>query len=540
MPIRPNPYRKMRPGRPRVTPTTKLPIVLPGLHGLHTQSEGAILDPRWSTVLSNTVINGRGQVAARNGWTSVTTGGKAEVSREPVHVNKVIAMGDDLIGVSESNVWVSSDGGDSWSDATGTAVFTDDNWRLDNFKDLVVGFQEGENMLVYDDGSASQESTSPTSGIGAAAFGRVWMSDADGQELKCSGLMDETDWDDTDASADSYVFSLESVWPNQDSITAIAQHNNRMVVFGQRNIVIYEDGSGSDIGIDPSNMVVVDTIGGIGTIDQETVNEVNGDLWFLTTSGELYSLQRTIQEQSAPLVNLARHISDALRDELYQSDFDIKNLRCFYSHRHRMYIISFSHPGVNNTKDFGRAYVMDTRYPLEDGTLRCMGRWTQNIPVGNVELPNGDLAWTRWGYPGEIGTYSGWSDGGEPYEMQYRSGWLRLEHEDIIGRLLFLKKISGVFMSMSTTPVVFDWAFDFSNRFQKRPAMLSQGAVAANSEWGTAEWGVSEWSARADLLDEGVTTGGSGEYVKIGLTADISNEFAIQLLNIYTRVGRLL
>ena len=70
--------------------------------------------------------------------------------------------------------------------------------------------------------------------------------------------------------------------------------------------------------------------------------------------------------------------------------------------------------------------------------------------------------------------------------------------------------------------------------------MLSQGAVAANSEWGTAEWGVSEWSARADLLDEGVTTGGSGEYVKIGLTADISNEFAIQLLNIYTRVGRLL
>ena len=153
------------------------------------------------------------------------------MSRVPVHVNKVIAMGDDLIGVSESNVWTSTDGGASWSDATGTAVFTDDNWRLDNFKDLVVGFQEGENMLVYDDGSASQESTSPTSGIGAAAFGRVWMSDADGQELKCSGLMDETDWDDTDDSADSYVFSLESVRPNQDSITAIAQHNNRMVVF---------------------------------------------------------------------------------------------------------------------------------------------------------------------------------------------------------------------------------------------------------------------------------------------------------------------
>jgi hypothetical protein len=72
-----------------------------------------------------------------------------------------------------------------------------------------------------------------------AAYGRIWMADivGDRQTVYFSRLLDGSDFQ----GGDSGSLSINSVFPNNDQIVALAAHNGFLIIFGRNNIAIYSN-----------------------------------------------------------------------------------------------------------------------------------------------------------------------------------------------------------------------------------------------------------------------------------------------------------
>jgi hypothetical protein len=513
---------------------TTLPLTSPGFQGLNLQSKNSPLGPEWATKLQNAIIDANGRLAARKGWQDQTTTPAAAAFEQLIEYRKHDGTVE-LVGTTAATVQKSTDNGDTWSDVTGTAVFTTGNWKLVNFNDLVIGFQSGETPLLYNGTTSSQITdggSEPDGGVGISAFGRLWAADANGYELKYCALLDHTDW----SSADAGSFDLRNVWPGTDTIQGLAEYNGALVVFGKRNILIYVDGSGSALGIDPTNMYVVDTITGLGLASQFSIQEVQGDLWFLGNDYNLYSLQRVIQEKSAPIQNLSINVSDELRDSITLTGFDITELRSLYSPEERFYLLFLPRESAAGQADeVGITWVFDTRGRLQDGAARCMGRWTNNVATAAVVRDNGDLVWQLRTTAGQIGKYASQQDNGASFTFSFESGWVDLTQQSYE---LILKRINGLFYIDTSTDAVLKWAFDFQTVFKTKTLTFEAGSVGA--EFGIGEFGIGEFSGGVTLREKKAAGRGTGEFIKLGVDADIDGgTFAVQQLDLYAKVGRL-
>ena len=102
-----------------------------------------------------------------------------------------------------------------------------------------------------------------------AAFGRIWAVDDDKQTVRYCALLDETKW--ATASGGGSI-DMRNVWSNgMDYVTAISSIGSNLVIFGRKHIVIYTDGSGSELGVDPTQMYVVDIIEGTGCVARDSL-----------------------------------------------------------------------------------------------------------------------------------------------------------------------------------------------------------------------------------------------------------------------------
>ena len=503
-----------------------IPLVTPGFKGLNKQQSGSTLGPEWATVLLNAVVDDSGRVAARSGWNSVTTSalGAAIVQAEEFVKSDATT---ELVCSTATALYKSTDSGASWTDVTGTLVFTGGNWQFLNFNNRIYGVMSGEAPCYYTGSgnfTAVTDVNAPTGGVGLSAFGRLWISNTDGHTVDYSALLDGTDW----TSADSGVIDLWNVWPGNDQIVAMAAFNSTLVVFGKNNIVMYADGTGSTLGVDPTQMYVVDIIRGTGCIARDSIQEVDGDLWFLSSNG-LQSLGRLIQERSNPLNNLSLNVQDYLGT--YVAAADLTLLRSAYSPRDRIFLLSLPSTGTTET---GVAFAFDTRSKLEDGSARCMGLWTL-VPTAVVVRRSGVLLTARKGTVGELGQYTGALDDAGTYSFEYNSGWIDLTQQ---GLTLIPKRYEGVFFSDSTIDVNFKWAFDFSSTFRS----LSKNFTGTSSggEWGLAEWGLSEFGGGVMLREGRVPASGTGQYIQLGISCLINNsELSIQKLTLFSKIGRL-
>jgi hypothetical protein len=333
-------------------------------------------------------------------------------------------------------------------------------------------------------------------------------------------LLNAADW----SSADSYLFDMSSIWLGEDEITALVAFNGSLVVFGRKNIVFFVDGQGSALGLDPTQMYVADTMSGTGCIARDSVQQVDGDLWFLSNNG-LQSLGRLVTQKSNPLDNLSKPVQDYLRDAL--EGYTVANLRSVYSPLDRFYLLSL--PVVSGG---GEAIVFDTRGKLQDGSARCMGTWTL-APLAMSVSRAGTLYMSRYGNTGEVGTYAGGLDNTTPYPFAFESGWLDLTQQ---GYLLFPKRVEGIFFSDEDISVNFRWAYDFSSDFQSRPKSFTVDSAAL---YGSAIWGTALWGGGMSLRRGKVHGAGNGEYIKVGISASINGAaFAVQQLDLFAKVGR--
>jgi hypothetical protein len=498
-------------------------LVSPAFYGLNKQAESSILGPEWCTEAYNCVFDSSGRLAARKGWLGVTT---TPITSTPV-IEQIAELrkedGTTQIVVSaNSKLWL---GTATFSDITGTATVTaGNNWQFVNFNNNLYGVQQGEAPIVYTgtgafaDLSAASGSV-PTGNCALAYAGRLWVADSDRQTLKYSALLDATHWSTGAGSVD-----LTSVWPNgADEIVALKAFNNRLIILGKNSTIIYTDGTGSELGIDPTNMYVEDVLG-LGCIARDSVQEVEGeDLLFLSAAGVI-SLQRLIQEKSAPTSNISKNNRNYVLESVSVEDVD--EIRSEYSPENSFYILSL--PTSELT------FCFDTTGKLEDGSYRLT---TWGIaPTALARAKSGDLYMTEIASPGELGTYSGYLDDEETYTLRWLSGWLDLG-EELSSYLKILKNINATVFTGAQVSVVLKWYLDFQDTLYSSNFTTGESASA---EYGIAEYGIAEYSGGIALNRKSISTVGSGQYIRLGLQTNVnSSPFSMQQITLIAKIGRL-
>lgn len=156
-----------------------------------------------------------------------------------------------------------------------------------NFADIVV----------------SDGGTIPDGNVCLAAFGRIFATKDDGYTVQYSGLLNETQWA---VASGAGSFSTLNYWPQgKDYISAMAVYEDKLVVFGQRNILVYDSPEA------PGSLVLHDIIAGVGCIARDSVQAVGTDILFLSETG-IRSLKKTLVTTKSPVQDISINVRDEL------------------------------------------------------------------------------------------------------------------------------------------------------------------------------------------------------------------------------------
>jgi hypothetical protein len=513
-----------------------LPIdsVTPARLGLNLQQKTSILAPSWATSAENCRLDDALRLAIRNGYsvTSLTPTGADEVI-ESLH-EYLLANGTvETIFATDNNLYNNPTNPNS---IKGGLTITDGRWYFQNFNNKCLGFQEGSKPIVYTGSTfatvVESSGTAPTSkdGIALCAYGRVWALDSDGQTIKYSGLLDETDW----GSASSGQIDMSNIWTKgMDEVKAIAAFNGSFLVFGKNHIVIWEDGLGSQLGVSPTQLVVIDVIEGTGCVSHWTLQTIGeSDMVFLSRNG-LQSLGRVIQEKSNPLRTVSKYVRDDLLETTAQEDK--LNLRSCYSPELGIYFLSVPSELV--------LYAFDVRNRVgdEEGDMiyPCF-KWRFLNSGAAKWVPNSILS-TQAGAlvlgsnTGEVYTYGADSDNSKQIQYSYASPWLDLG-EELGNRLKMLKRIGAIIFVRNNAGIEFKWATDFKQESGTVTKLIND---PSSSEWNVAEWALGEWSGGLFLQIIKVPARDVGQYYQIKIETSTTGQFALQQLELFTKVGRI-
>ena len=498
----------------------------------------------------------------------------------------------ELLATSEDNkVWHSDDEGSTWTDVTGAATVTDPYMQWINFKDFAFGFQDGDVVLKWD-GAVLTDFT-PTvgdiaqGGVALSAFGRIWAVDESGTFLQYSALLNEEDWDFADPTSDAGGFELKNVWEGTDTVVGLVEFNGQLVVMGEENILIWSDGQGSEVGLDPLSMYIVDTLHGVGCYARDSIVEVDAELMWLSKSG-VQRLSRVVEQRSNPLLNFSRHVHDDLLRRARNTDR--RQIHALYSPEERFVYWAF--PDPTNGPESGETYCFDSRGTNPDESGRCVGVWDVITPKCSIRLkdsqqilmfcgeasppPNTQLS-LRTFTENVAGTYEGYTDPRNdpadpivPYSMVYESGWNNLETP----YLKIPKKFRGIFYTIGSSDGLFNVWYDF-DKFkyptyarkitadggvyfytdpQSPPGTLAP-AAPESTEFNDSFGGVDDQvDPGGNPVQAGEYTGGykpvivpipgvqgAGEYVKLGVQVRIAGfPMSMQELSLYLKQGRLI
>lgn len=503
-------------------------LVAPGFRGLNLAKAGALLDPSFATIAENCVIDDAGRLGARLGYSLDTT---ASLGAD-VPIKSIFEY---IIAASTSQMIITWDGGISNSisdpggnDISGAVDDADGRWFFQNFNNKVIGFQDGKQPIVYaGTGTFADivelDGDAPTGGIGLAAFGRVWGVDADKTTIKYSALLDETTW----AGEDAGIIDTHNLWiDGTDEVTALAAFNSALLIFGKRHVIMYIDGQGSALGLDPLTMYVVDMITGTGCLSQFTLQAVGEtDLLFLSNNG-VQSFSRLVNGKSNPIQTLTKLVRDQLvRDVAIEG---VTTIRSVYSAVDGFYILSLPTVGIS--------YVLDQRHNYTDDeqdAISLITTWTL-APTALVSRTNTDML---FGIDAGVVTYGGnTSDSGESFRVRYQSPWLNLG-EEVANRLKILKRIGAILFVQTNTNIIFKWSADFSEDFKSVTESITDSDAA--SEWNIAEWGEGEWGGGLTLRIMKMPARITGQYFRVGVEADVDGQFALQQLELFAKIGRV-
>ena len=490
-------------------------------HGLARERQQVALEPEWCTKAENIIIDGAGRLAARKGW--------AAQNGTPISGTPTINQIHEYVKTDGTTEIISASADDLFTGAStptsivGALTPTAGNWQFVNFNGNVYGWQASHTPIVYTgtgDFTAMSASTGtlPDGNTVLAAYGRLWAVDDDGQTIRYCALLDPTLWAVADGGG---VIDMRSVWTRgTDTVQRIVAYGSSLIVFGKRHVVIWVDGSGSDIGIDPVNIYVGQVIENVGLVSRDAMalaGEI--DVLFWSYNG-VRSLRRTLQETATPVNEISPQNRDFLSDSL--STGDLSKVRGVYSAINGYFLLS--HP------DDSRTFCFDSKGLMQDGALR-MTTWTL-VPTAACETISGDV---YFGFPstGVIGKYSGYLDNTATYRFDYESGWMALEPAM---RLKMLKRLKAFLFSPASGQVTFKWWTDFKSNLKT----YAKDLVGDGDEWNVDEWSLMEWSAGKAQHEKYVPLSNSCQYVKVGVLFVVNGRpFGVQNISLYYEPTRL-
>jgi len=505
-------------------------ISAPGFLGINTQDSPIGLDPAYASIADNCVIDQLGRVGARKGYDLITTNGPAVLGTSR-GIEAIVEF------VSRTGVkTVFSAGNNKIFTGTTTLVectlpagyaITDNDWKMVSFNNDVYFFQKGHAPLESIVGSTTL-TLLPTSGGNVApqgnevlaAYGRLWTCDIVDNKYTVywSSLLAGDDWN----GGSSGSVDLTTVWPNgYDEVVALAEHNNFLLVFGKKSIIVY---SGADS--PNSDLTLHDTIEGTGCIARDSIHSTGTDLLFLSSRGVM-SLGRLLQQKSLPLNDISKNVRTDLLSLVSveeQSNGHREAIKAVYSPIDAFYLITFPESGI--------VYCFDVRQPLENGSFRVT-TWSSLKPTAFFLFVDDTL------YMGQalgIAQYGGYLDGDERYQLRYFSNPNDFQSP---AHLKFLKKFNLTIIGGQATPTTLNWGYDYTSAFTKQEFTFGSSNIA---EYGLSEYNTdAEYSASIVIQTPKVNSTGSGSVVTVGIEAEINNAaFSIQKIDILALIGRLI
>jgi hypothetical protein len=500
-------------------------ISAPGFAGINTQDAPLQQDPSFAADATNCIIDKEGRVAARKGYSMVSSNGAAVLGSSIgiESIGEFVQYDGTKIVFSCGNNKIFT-GTSTLVDVTGSLTITANNWSMASLGNKFYFYQIGHSPLVYDAATsalttiaahAGAAGTAPQGNVCLAAFGRIWAADVTGNKrtLYFSDQLDGVDF----GAGSSGSLDLTTVWPGGfDEIVSLIAHNDFLIILGKRSILLYS-GAGT-----PSTMVLADTILNIGIVSRDCVQSTGQDILFLDYSG-VRSLARTIQEKSSPLGDISKNVNNDIK---LRARAETGNIKTIYDPQNAFFLINFPFGGT--------VYCFDTRSPLQNGSYRVT-TWTAMAPLCFTVTDADEL---YIGVLTGISKYDTYKDGTASYSLQYFSHPLSFGDSS---RLKFLKAVNITTFNGSAATVVLNWAYDYSGDFQKQAYTLRTFTAGEYhiSDYYTAE---AEYASSSQLINkEKVNTGGSGSIVAVGLTTTIDGQgIAFQELNIHSLIGRII
>lgn len=522
-----------------------------GFLGLNTQEAGVTLESGYATRAINCIIDKSGRLGSRRGWTQQTTSADGlstayvESMFEFIDIDRtstILSAGNGKLfkgvtSLTNISVYGAETGGVA-SALTPQPTFTGNRWQFAQLAEgagygaTMYGFaaQTGNDFLVYrrmnhvgsyiyqklgDYGSKPTGVTTFDPDCVLSAFGRIWTAGVTGAKstIYFSRLLDGAQFTGTGSG----LVDIAAVVGNNDDIVALASHNGFLVVFCHNNIVIYKEPQ------DPTSTAfsLQDVITGVGCIGRDTVQATGTDLIFLSKSG-LRSLNRVINEKSAPMRDLSANIRDDLISYINgEVETAIKSV---YFERDAFYLLML--PGLKQIIYF------DLRQQLPNGAARPT-IWTDITPKAFLATSDKNL---YLGMAGGIGLYFGYSDNGNSYRLEYYT-----QNTDFGSpfQLKFLKKAKVVLIASGTQDIIIKYGFDYKTTYT--PRTYTKDFPSSSSEYNLSEYNIGEYSAGTSISEVDLNLGGSGKILQFGVEATIDvTPISLQQLTVYLKTGKMI
>ena len=509
-------------------------VQAPGFFGLNTQDSPLTLEAGYASIATNCVIDQYGRIGARKGFSRVNASSgnlganDIKVIHELVQLDGTLTVlfagNNKLFKLSSTNTVTELTYGGG-----GTApTITNSNWQCASLNGITYFFQSGFDPLIYDPAVSTTTfrrvsektgytGTVPLGNIVISAFGRLWVADttADNVTISFSDLLAGHNW----TAGTSGTLDVSRVWANgADQIMGLGAHNNYLVIFGKRQILVYQGAT------TPSTMSLADTIGNIGCLSRDSIVSTGSDIVFLSNSG-VRSLLRTIQEKSAPLRDLSKNVRNDLMT--YVESETLANIKAVYSEVNAFYLLTL--PVAK------QVYVFDTKAQLQDGSARVT-TWDSIEPTALLARRNGDLLIGKNGYVGKYGTYL---DHASSYRFQYYTNYADLGDANVTS---ILKKISVVVIGGTNQIFTIKWSYDFTGQYYASQATIPISSVA---EYGMAEYGangipVAYYSSGIQIGTLVGQASGYGKVVQTAYEVEINGSaISIQKIEIQAKNGKL-
>jgi len=509
-------------------------VQAPGFFGLNTQDSPLTLEAGYASIATNCVIDQYGRIGARKGFSRVNASSGNLGANDIKVIHELVQLDGTLtVLFAGNNKLFKLDGSNAVVELTygggGTApTITNSNWQCASLNGITYFFQSGFDPLIYDPAVSTTTfrrvsektgytGTVPLGNIVISAFGRLWVADttADNVTISFSDLLAGHNW----TAGTSGTLDVSRVWANgADQIMGLGAHNNYLVIFGKRQILVYQGAT------TPSTMSLADTIGNIGCLARDSIVSTGSDIVFLSNSG-VRSLLRTIQEKSAPLRDLSKNVRNDLMT--YVASETLANIKAVYSEVNAFYLLTL--PVAK------QVYVFDTKAQLQDGSARVT-TWDSIEPTALLAKRNGDLLIGKNGYVGKYETYL---DHASTYRFQYYTNYADLGDANVTS---ILKKISVVVIGGTNQILTIKWSYDFSSQYYATQATIPISTVA---EYGMAEYGangipVAYYSTGIQIGTLAGQASGYGKVVQTAYEVEINGAaISIQKIEIQAKNGKL-